>query len=580
MADEQLEWLLQLESKLDGAKRFVSELGRVEGALERASGSISGTERRIGRFDRVLSAAGRAGRDFLAHFTAQAAWDTLKAGVGTMVDLGAAAMQAADEERKLAASFDTLIGIDNRQVAWEWLERLAMVLPGTDDDLKALSRTLLTVGVPLQSLEAFLIGANDAAVLTGRSVEDVTGALSEIVRRGEFDARKLSAFGLKEAEVLDVLGKATGKTHEQVKKLMQDGQIAGVDVGRAILQALATRSGGELGGASLVAGDTALEKIKDLKDAGEDLLKDLLIELDPAIGSVVSSLTEQLGPDGMLGGEVKSLLSGIAEGAKSVDWVSGVSAMVSMLKFAVETTQTLVSAAGTAFGAIKKVTDVLGITDDTEATNAALRTDVDVIASQMALGDMANRRSVLTEMGLGRGKSSAQLLAELKDKFARAGGTQAEVDAFSLSGDWSRFGALTGGIASAESTAKEAGARIGKAVVDGAKGPQGVDAHSPSRKFQEIGQMSAEGYARGFSSSVPAIQQSMAPMIPARSRYADHDLAFVGERSVSLNAPITLNVQVSGSRGNAQEIAEEIRAILPGALQNALEQMSIEAGVT
>lgn len=555
MADQDgLSWVLDLETKLGGAVEMVRQLKNIQGALQGADAAMDRAEKhggsalsrlahRTNEWWREFGSAAAA--SFTGHFGAEAVWDSIKEGAHLVVELTRETLAAADAERKLEISFDYLIGTARREVTFEWLDRLAKQLPGTDDDMKGLARTLLSVGVAEKDLRATMVGASDLAVITGQNPQEIAQAFGEVMRRGEINERILRSLKMTEKDALAPLAAALHISTEAVKERMAAGQIKGADSLRSLLQALANRTGGELGGASVEAGSTLLETVKDLQNAGEDLLKGFVMKFGPAVAKGLGALVEALGPEGELGGALGGLLDELGTGLAGIDWVGGARALIDVMGQAVGIAKELAGLIGGALDKALKVTDSLGITD---SEGKFLRDDPEVRA--------LNERNLQLSMRRINQFHGARPIAAALQETATSG--------------------LQEGAAARGGGAHEAGRAIGEAAIAGAK--EALDAHSPSRKFAELGEYSADGYVEGLRAGGGEIGRAIRDTvsIPAPGTYAPAARGVGG--SVSVSMPIEIRVEGRDGDQIGDTIAEKLRAILPGTIQSALEQVRVEVG--
>lgn len=560
MADEKLSWVLELKAQGDGASKMVASLAGAERALGKAGTATGKLEGDVIGLGRALQRGGgwfrefgaAAASSFTGMFAAQAAWDTLKAGVRVIGDLAGAAVHAADEEEKLGISFDFMLGKAQREVTFEWLDRLGRVIPGTDDDLKKLTRTLLASGVPMEGMERTVLGISDIAAVTGESVDGVTEAFGRMMISGDVNSRMLMKLKMTEKEALAPLAKALGKPFETVKDMLSKGKIDRQELRESVLKAFADKSGGVLGAVSVAAGATLLERTKDLKDAGEDLLRDVVMKFGPSVADGIQSLTEAIGPDGTLGPQLMEMIDGIGKTLKSIDWVGGAQSMVTMLKVAAATVDGIVKA----LGVVSKLIDLLpgagnGVSKDfVGKTKAAESLNAEAPSALPP-------RTFWEELAPFMGRKQRED-AEFEERKKRAP---------------SRY---KGGVLENASTTSPWGGMLGKAEDFGAAGGAAVEkgirdkteTHSPSRRMETVGRDLMDGLRIGMGGGVS---------LPAPSSFAPLRTGS-GMGPVEINIPITVNVDGHAGGDTGGEIADRIRSIMPGALTAALEQMRAQVG--
>jgi hypothetical protein len=123
--------------------------------------------------------------------------------------------------------------------------------------------------------------------------------------------------------------------------------------------------------------------------------------------------------------------------------------------------------------------------------------------------------------------------------------------------------------------------QLGEDAVDATR--KAIDAHSPSRKFAELGRMSALGYVEGIEAGQGAVDDIMrgAFAVPA-PQAGGGALAGLGAPKVSIVVDLSgMHVQAgAGTNGNeiGESVAQQVRSILPGAILNAFERIRSEHG--
>jgi hypothetical protein len=110
------------------------------------------------------------------------------------------------------------------------------------------------------------------------------------------------------------------------------------------------------------------------------------------------------------------------------------------------------------------------------------------------------------------------------------------------------------------------GAMAAKYFMEGFNGPEGQDAHSPSRKFETFGRWGAEGYVEGFQGL------GLQNVLPETTSPISNGGARIG----SITVPITIPVDARGM--DAESFVQKLREMLPIELASALEQFAIEGG--
>jgi len=296
-------------------------------------------------------------------------------------------------------------------------------------------------------LDAIATASADIEALTAGDVKlsDAAAALGKIAIKRDLGERQLEALGLNAQDTFAALGAGLGMTADQAKKRAGAGQIAGEDLLGAVLGELARKQGGSIGTASLEAGKTLGASFQRLSDLPENLMK--LANGTPAMAAFQKGLDDFVKlMQGPTGAAVMQSLAGALK--LFVDAVGGLASYFAE-KVAATNTYDRLKEQGGITGAVAHVPFlrlILGGTDDYQDT----------------------MREEMAKVGVAAGDGVSQGMSE------------------SLAG-----------------VGSDAGAQV---VADFA-GPKGIDAHSPSRKFTQLGQYAAEGFEEGMGDlTAPTMQ--------------------------------------------------------------------------
>jgi len=108
----------------------------------------------------------------------------------------------------------------------------------------------------------------------------------------------------------------------------------------------------------------------------------------------------------------------------------------------------------------------------------------------------------------------------------------------------------------------------------GFAGPQGIDAHSPSRVFEELGRFSAMGYAQGLSAGMPGVARSLGEM-------ASPGAASGSQKGAGGTVHIhegAFPIVVQGGSGDPEELARQLRPALLETVTSIFEGLGMEVG--
>lgn len=280
--------------------------------------------------------------------------------------------------------------------------------------------------------------ASDIDALTGgeTSFAEAGAALAKINIKREFGERQLEALGLNATDAYAALAARLGRTVEDTKKRANAGQIAGEDLIAVVREQVAAAQGGTLGTASEAAGSTLGASFRRLSNLPENLFK--LADGTPAMQSFQKALDDFVklmqGPTGA------SVMESLAKALRMfVDAMGGVAKYIAE-KVATTNAYDRLKDQGGVTGAIAHVPFLRLVLGGTDAYQNTIREEMAKVG--VAAGDGVNQG--MTE---------------------------------SLAG---------------------VGANAGATIVADFAGPKGIDAHSPSRKFMELGRYAAEGFEAGM----------------------------------------------------------------------------------
>ena len=102
-----------------------------------------------------------------------------------------------------------------------------------------------------------------------------------------------------------------------------------------------------------------------------------------------------------------------------------------------------------------------------------------------------------------------------------------------------------------------------------AQGPKGADAHSPSRKFAQLGLWSAQGYQEGLEEGTEAAAGAAINLVGTPG----------AGRGGGGGGPITVHVTINAENGQAEEIGRVVEHLMAPALTRAFEQLALGGGM-
>jgi tape measure domain-containing protein len=493
------------------------------------------------------------------------AFEAVEKLVEKVKELGTEVLKAGAAEQRSNAAIEMFFGEKAGKGLLEYVDQYRKLTEFNEDEVKDMMLNLGRAGFSADEIPRAMAAAGDMAARFKNHLEGAQtaiGALSMIQTTGRIEARQFKRLGLGEKNAPDKfyeeLAKRTGKGVAILKKEMEQGKVPVEDTIESLYKIIAG-SRGQLGVAALKMGQGMSAKLTHFAEIPELLFES--VEKSPAFdrfAKFIGDFSEKMGPEGPLG---KKLADGLGKAFDTIadklskleakDIEGFVDALASLPHVIAELTKVLIAFLPVASKLAGGVGFLFGDSKDQ-------------VKGSIGYGVRADPEKMFA--GLKR-LQEEQKIKERLEEMAKHPGTGIE-----------------GTMIEAVPQVYRAGAKLGDAAVKGAKGPQGIDAHSPSKKFAQLGRMAADGYSDGLDGSTNVFS-----VASARAVSPDGYLGR-GARAASPSAApmvnITLTVQVGASNGSGgahspQEIGQEVRAgleqILPGILQDAFEKMALEA---
>lgn len=602
-----LEWQFEVGSKIDGLTKMlealdesVLKLGAVDKATTKTDASLDKAAIAMNRAAAAMEKVGHKSGEAAGHHDKHAhslinlghqfeyakngvnefaeaiglvlVWEGIEKLVDKVKELGGEILHAGAEAQQAHVAFDILFGKAEADEYLEYLERIAGKTPQQLAVIKGAWATLGRGGFKGEDLARALAAGGDIAA---RSTGDQAAALQEALTKFNMvkssgviqPKRFFKTIGLGEEDAPDkffqILSKRTGKGVEQLKKDVEAGKVATDDILESIYWMIA-KKGGKLGEAWLTMGKTMGSKITHFKEIPDLLFEQ--VEKSPAFdrfSKFLGDMTEKLGPSGPLGSK---LAEGLGRGFDVItDKLSKIDA-----KDIEGFIEALAALPGVIADLTKALVQLLPVASKVAGVAAqAMDTSDKPSWGKALLGAAPGIGQAYTGWRLWKrftgDKTDGKPPPELAHKAAQG---------------------LEGTMLEDLPKVYRVGAKLGDAAVEGAKGPKGIDAHSPSKKFARLGRMSVDGYSQGVDE-----QADSAVAVAARAVTPDAILpagraggGSAGRSGSGVNISLSITVNANGSAGaSAQEIGQEVRSgmeeILPGMLEAAFDKMRLEAGV-
>lgn len=275
-----------------GMMNAISMLGGMMPGLGGQISMVAGNVGQLsGAFRGLTASLGTAGTAGLALAAA------LALVAGAYAGIAAATVPAAAAKEELMTIFEVLL---KSKTAAEDLvgemKALADRTPLETSDISKAGRTLLAMGFDIKEIIPMIETLGDAAVGAFGSAGAAEGMnrlariMGQIKQKGRLQGDELLQLSEAGISPMKALSEATGKTSDQVRKMIEGGQI---DANTAIL-AITAAIKSQFAGAMKAAADTWNGKLSTMKDAWtklkEEIGKPIMIALKPKIDEMTKVL--------------------------------------------------------------------------------------------------------------------------------------------------------------------------------------------------------------------------------------------------------------------------------------------------
>lgn len=610
-----VKWIFEILDKVSApAKAITTSLDKVTAASDKAKQSFTATEKAMGRsrdamgrftkgFTDIEKATGR-GRDALGRFVAGAKktedsllpfgmgnlfsglsevssslqsiakWGALAgAAVGGMLTaFGVSVVKAQAFKETTLTSLKLILKDGNaaREVYDDAIS-IAQKTPFDTRDVLSGMKKLLAIGFDRKDARFAFQALGDVASMSespGQSLDMMTLAMGQIKAAGKLQMQDLrqitnwsASAGVGLSQVYDTLGGMLRVKSAEIPKMMERGLISGEQGIYAILKTFQDRvSGGVAGSVSVAQSATLSGLLSNLSSKPFEMLQGLQVsEGMKAFRDFLTALNDAMDPTTSAGKQTLEVLSGIANelfsGFKDLSDPKKLQSLLTDIGNGAKLAWTVIRELGSgikvifdaAWPSVHRILEKLTSEDGKQAIG---RFAAFAEAAFMNVGQAISNATTLVEMLFGAFNNVKTKMTELMHG---TGGTLVE----------GLIAGVTGGL---PGLATFMATDFSGAVVDGVKSPQGLDIHSPSRKFMELGEYSRMGFEQGLAGTdVAGAIQPRAPSGGGRGGFTIH----FGEGAISIDA----------RGGDGAEIARQLSEILPGELAAAFEAMAIEGGV-
>lgn len=609
MAGTPLEFLLELDAKVDGALKMIRVLTETETVLGKAEHAINKTEatsrKAVGghekhatvvkRLEHAIEHMVHAGLEpMLERFKAIAEFHFIRRAVDAIleaperliekvIELGNEILHVAAKTEALEKSFKFALGAEAGEEALEWADKLSKVTQYTDDEIKGMVLSLSKAGLEGQRLEDAIRGALDIAALSPDrlgGMQEAVASLSKMARTGVIDNRALAGLGIG-AKDFAKLDRFKGKSRKDIAKLMEEGKVTENEVYKLITM----KTGQALGGAGAAMGDTLQASLLHVKDLPEQYMEKF--SRSPALDLVRNKIGEvltALDPDSPRGARIFASLE------RSILMIVDVFSRIDVEKAAltIETKlvpafESMTHAIGPFVDVLSKVVDVIQtIFQVVKASNPVMlaKEAIDLIRHPIDAGNkvLAGEGAMGAMFGLTQkfNTATATALGAVGKEIAGVGqSSKGDVSAYLGVGKNVAMG-VAAGIKSGTSVTTAATKDMGAATVSALQ--KSWQIRSPSRVFENIGAQAAAGLAMGLEGGRGPVERATAEIvdIPRASSGAG-----ASARSVTVEVGgihITVHLGPEASKASGDEIADRIAELVPAKLAAALEKIALEMG--
>lgn len=375
---------------------------------------------------------------------------------------------------------------------------------------------LIARGFPVDDAIAFTKAMADLQVVNpAANVESLLYNIAKIKGQGKVQGDELNALaeaGLNLGTIFELVAKQTGKTVPEVQKMLSAGKLTADLALPAILASVEALTGKPLGDTAKEASRSLGGLAKRLQNVGElTLLSADFGKASDRLSTFGTELMALIGPGTKVGGAVTKaiedlataltgLLGGTEGAAKTADAIEKMAAFGSGAAKGIEQIDAALgklngTSSGLDTATIEKIGTVV-------AWTAAI-----VVAAIYAIGYGIYAISApLVEVALALGRWWDQIKAWFATITGQAGASGTAIGSALVTG---LTAALTGGL----SLVMGAAADLVSGGVAAARGPQGADAHSPSRKTIALGEDMAAGLPVGMSRQLASVRSASAGLI-------------------------------------------------------------------
>jgi hypothetical protein len=322
-----VKFLIDLDSRVQGATAADTALGRIEQSAERANQAVKHSGHEFSALSSDLFKATVA-----AHLFEKGLEKATGFAIEGLHNVGALIKDtvniAGSERRGKMAMTNLLGGEEEAEKALHYLSRFSELTEFGADKAQAMGTELLNSGYKGQQWQNALAAIADAASMSTDKLagaQDALASLMTMKETGRLDARILRGLHLNVKDVVKGLGDALGMSPKAVKKALTDGAIPAAKAYEIVLQALEKKTGHALGEAGLKAGQGLDAKLTRLRELPEKIMKS--VADSPGMEKIEHAfdrLLEAFDPEGPKGAKMvqglERLMGSVGDFIEETDW--------------------------------------------------------------------------------------------------------------------------------------------------------------------------------------------------------------------------------------------------------------------
>lgn len=508
-----LSFLIELFDKMSGPAKAAA------GGLDGLGGSLDKTGKKIRDHE--------SGWTRLAHQieVGRAAFEVVRGAAEGALGI----LEKIGENQATQGIFEDLLGKNEGKDFLDWLGKIRTSTAFTRDQLEGLSQPLAEFFKGDQ-LRNVLVAGLDVGRGSIERTAAVLDAFNKVAATGKISSKAFKTLGLVDPGTFKKLGPG-------------DAGEASMTVER-LLQLIADKSGGQLGGRSLQASDTVAARVNQLKNWQGELWEKLSDSPAlPKITAAIGKLTEALTSDKVING-LADVLDKMAGGLP--DFLDRIS------KFVNETDWTSVA------NGLVKIIEALGNLGGT---------GINVVRTVGLFGAQENKTEdeQLKQAGWGWLKRKVFYTWEERDAaLARVRGQGV--------GEQYTAG-MQAGMDAGKKAISTAGEACGQAAAAGAS--VALQIQSPSKVMERLGRYTAEGFAVGIEGGAGRVEGALASTLSADVASSKGGAGRGGSLSLSFG---DINVQ-GGQQASAGELGDVFADRVRTIARDLIEDYGLEAGV-